>query len=140
MITYFFCFHTHTQMTNKQYHTIRTVAKINRKNEILLKVSLNTIILSLNQSYNWINNYMLQILCCLLFISIVPSSHILKYNNFMKEPEWKNGWTEDSSRQTCTEELSQMTALELCQTYAHIDISFYIESCIDDIKVTNICR
>jgi hypothetical protein len=26
-----------------------------------------------------------------------------------------------------------MTALELCQTYAHIDLSFYIESCIDDI-------
>jgi hypothetical protein len=58
----------------------------------------------------------------------------------MQEPEWKNGWTEDSSRQTCTEELSHMTALELCQAYANIDISFYIESCIDDIKVTNICR
>jgi len=37
-------------MKIKQYHTIGTVAKSNRKNEILLKVSLDTIILTLNQS------------------------------------------------------------------------------------------
>jgi len=41
-------------MKNKQYHTIRTVAKFNRKDEILLKVSLNTTILSLRLSYNCI--------------------------------------------------------------------------------------
>jgi len=37
-------------MKNKQYHTIGTVPKFNRKNEILLKVSLNTIIGTLNHS------------------------------------------------------------------------------------------
>jgi hypothetical protein len=40
-----------------------------------------------------------------------------------------------AARQACTEGLSQMTALELCQAYAHIDLSFYIETCINDIKV-----
>ena len=40
----------------------------------------------------------------------------------MYKPEWKNGWIEDSARQACTEGLSQMTALELCQAYAHIDL------------------
>ncbi|CAC5415835.1 unnamed protein product [Mytilus coruscus] len=51
------------------------------------------------------------------------------------DPVWRNGWSEASARQECTNGLSQMPALALCQMYGHLVLSDYIESCIEDVKI-----
>ncbi|XP_076090111.1 uncharacterized protein LOC143062191 [Mytilus galloprovincialis] len=51
------------------------------------------------------------------------------------DPVWRNGWSEASARQECTNGLSQMPALALCQMYGHLVLSDYIESCVEDVKI-----
>ncbi|XP_052071137.1 uncharacterized protein LOC127709569 [Mytilus californianus] len=51
------------------------------------------------------------------------------------DPVWRNGWSEESARQECTNGLSEMPALALCQMYGHLVLSDYIESCVIDVKI-----
>ncbi|XP_071129173.1 von Willebrand factor D and EGF domain-containing protein-like [Mytilus edulis] len=51
------------------------------------------------------------------------------------DPVWRNGWSEESARQACTNGLSEMPALALCQMYGHLVLSDYIESCVIDVKI-----
>lgn len=53
----------------------------------------------------------------------------------LKDPDWKDGWNEDSARDSCEIGISEMAALDLCQKYANIDTILYIGLCIEDIKV-----
>ncbi|CAG2202948.1 unnamed protein product [Mytilus edulis] len=48
------------------------------------------------------------------------------------DPVWRNGWSEALARQECTNGLSKMPALALCQMYGHLVLSDYIESCVED--------
>ncbi|VDI39899.1 Hypothetical predicted protein [Mytilus galloprovincialis] len=51
------------------------------------------------------------------------------------DPVWRNGWSEELARQACTNGLSEMPALALCQMYGHLVLSDYIESCVIDVKI-----
>ncbi|XP_052066099.1 uncharacterized protein LOC127705790 [Mytilus californianus] len=57
-------------------------------------------------------------------------------NYIPSDPDWKNGWNEDSARERCEIGISEMAALELCQKYANIDKTLYIGLCIEDIKIS----